>query len=42
VLGSVVDSVDTYSVDTKLLELGDVALAAIGIGNGILRVRCAT
>ena len=42
VLGSVVDSVDTDSVDAELLELGDVALAAIGIGNGILRVGGAT
>jgi len=39
---SVVDSVDTDSVDTELLELGDVTLAASLVGNGVLCIRCAT
>ena len=42
VLGSVVDSVDTDGVDTKLLELGDVALTTILVGDGVFRVRCTT
>lgn len=42
VRGSVVDGVDTDSVDTKLLELGNVALAAGLIRNRILGIRSAT
>jgi hypothetical protein len=34
--GRVVDRVDTDGVDSELLELGDITLAAISIGNGIL------
>ena len=35
---SVVDGVDTDSIDAQLLELGDVPLAASRVGNGIGRV----
>ena len=42
VVGAVVDSVDTDSVDSKLLELGNVTLASLFIGNGVLGIRCAT
>jgi hypothetical protein len=38
VVGRVVNGVDADSVDTKLLELGDVALAAICVRDGVLRV----
>jgi len=39
VVCAVVDSVDTDSVDTELLELLNVALAACLVGNGVLGVR---
>jgi hypothetical protein len=42
VLSSVVDSVDTDGVDAELLELRDVALAAISVGDGVLGIRCTT
>ena len=42
VVGCVVNSVDTDGVDAKLLEFGDVALAACYIGDGVLRIRCTT
>lgn len=42
VLSSVVDSVDTDGVDAELLELRNVALAAISVGNGVLGVGCTT
>jgi hypothetical protein len=41
VVGSVVNSVDTDGVNTELLELGNVALTAGLVGNGILCIRCA-
>jgi len=39
VVGSVVDSVHTDSVDSQLLELYDITLAAIDVRNGILSTR---
>jgi hypothetical protein len=42
VLGRVVDSVNTDSIDAQLLELDDISLAAIGIGDGISQVGGAT
>lgn len=41
-VGCVVNSVDADGVDAKLLEFGDVALAACYIGDGVLRIRCTT
>jgi hypothetical protein len=41
-VGSVVYSVDADGVDTKLLELFDVTLAAFFIRNRILGIRCAS
>jgi len=38
VVGSVVDSVDTDSVDAELLELVNVALAASSVGDGVLSI----
>jgi hypothetical protein len=38
VVGRVVDGVDADSVDTELLELGDVTLAAVSVGDGVLGV----
>lgn len=35
VVHAVVDSIDTDSIDAQVLELGDVSLANIGIGEGI-------
>jgi hypothetical protein len=42
VVGSVVDSVDADSVDTELLELGDVTLAAVCVCDGVLGLSRAT
>lgn len=42
VVGSVVDGVHADSVDCKLLEFGNVALAAICISNGVLSIGRAT
>jgi hypothetical protein len=42
VVGSVVDGVDADSVDTKLLELCNVALAAISISDGVFGRRRAS
>lgn len=39
VVGGVVDSVHTDGVDAQLLELLDIALAPVDIGNGVLSVR---
>jgi hypothetical protein len=39
VVGGVVYSVHTNSVDAQLLELFDIALAAVGVGDGVLSVR---
>ena len=38
-VGSVVDGVHANSVDAQLLELLDIALAAINVGNGVLSIR---
>jgi hypothetical protein len=42
VLGRVVDSVDTDGIDAQLLELDDISLTAVGIGNGVSQVGGAT
>jgi hypothetical protein len=42
VVRSVVNGVHTDGVDTKALELLDVALAASSVGDGVLSIRCAT
>jgi hypothetical protein len=42
VVGAVVDSVDTDGVDTELLELLNVALAASLVSDGVLRIGSAT
>jgi hypothetical protein len=42
VVGTVVHSVNTDRVDAELLEFGDIALAAILVGNGVLGVGSAT
>lgn len=42
VVGSVVHGVHTNGVDAQLLELYDVALAAVDVGNGVLGLRGAT
>jgi hypothetical protein len=42
VVGGVVDRVDTDGVDAQLLELGDVTLAAVDIGDGVCEVGAAT
>jgi hypothetical protein len=39
VVGSVVHGVHANSVDAQLLELGDIALAAIDISDGVLSIR---
>jgi hypothetical protein len=39
VIGSVVHSVHTNGVDAQLLELCDIALAAVDVGNGVLSIR---
>jgi hypothetical protein len=39
VVGGVVYSVHTDGVDAQLLELFDIALAAVDVGDGILRLR---
>jgi hypothetical protein len=41
-VGSVVDGVDTNSIDAETLELLDVALATSNVGDGVLSIRCAT
>lgn len=41
-VGAVVDSVDADGVDTELLELLNVALAARLVGNGVLCIGSAT
>lgn len=41
-VGAVVDSVDTDGVDTELLELLNVALAASLVSDGVLRIGSAT
>ena len=38
-VGRVVDCVDTDGVDSQLLELLDVALAAVGVRDGVLSLR---
>jgi hypothetical protein len=42
VVGSVVHSVHTDSVDSELLELGNVALATSSVGNGVLSIGSTT
>ena len=42
VVGAVVDSVDADGVDTELLELLNVALAASLVSDGVLRIGSAT
>lgn len=41
-VSSVVNSVDSNGVEAKLLEVLNVSLAAIGIGNGVCDIRRAT
>jgi hypothetical protein len=41
-VGCVVDSVHTDSVDSEALKLLDVALAASSVGNRVLGIRCAS
>ena len=38
-VGGVVDSVHANGVDAQLLELLNIALAAIDVGNGVLSIR---
>lgn len=42
VVGRVVDAVDTDGVQAKLLELGNVTLARLGVGNGVFVGRRST
>jgi hypothetical protein len=42
VVGGVVYGVDAHSVDAQLLELLDIALAAVDVGDGVLSLRGAT
>jgi hypothetical protein len=42
VVGGVVDSVDTDGVDAQLLELGNITLAAVDIGDGVCELGAAT
>jgi hypothetical protein len=42
VIGCVVDGVDTDGIDAQFLELDDITLAAVGIGNGVGQIGGAT